>query len=180
MKYVTPPFLPTRRSVKGPAVSLIAAMSENRVIGRGGHLPWRLPDDLKYFKQLTVDHTVIMGRRTFDEIKRPLDNRRNVVITRNKEFRPHGVTVVPSLKEALAVGATEDEVFVIGGGEIFRMSLPIASRIYLTVVHAQVEGDTFFPPFEEDPWVLSSEESHPADERNEYPFTFRRYDRLTG
>ena len=113
------------------------------------------------------------------EIKRPLDNRRNVVITRNKEFRPHGVTVVPSLKEALALGATEDEVFVIGGGEIFKAALPLASRIYLTVVHAQVEGDTYFPPFEEEAWVLSSEEFHPADERHEYSFTFRRYDRLT-
>lgn len=179
MKYVTPPFLPTRRTGNRPAVSLIAAMAENRVIGRGGELPWRLPDDLRHFKQLTVDHTVIMGRKTFDEIKRPLDNRRNVVITRNKEFRPHGVTVVPSLKEALALGATEDEVFVIGGGEIFKTALPLASRIYLTVVHAKVEGDTYFPPFEEDAWVLSSEELHPADERHEYAFTFRRYDRLT-
>src|SRR5262245_34417781 len=165
MKYVTPPFLPARRPNQ-PAVSLVAAMAENRVIGRGGQLPWRLPADLKYFKQLTVDHTVIMGRKTFDEIKRPLDNRRNVVVTRNKEFRPHGVTVVPSLKEALALGATEEEVFVIGGGEIFKAALPLASRIYLTVVHAQVEGDTFFPRFEEDAWVLSAEESHPADDKN--------------
>ena len=178
MKYVTPPFLPTRRSVKGPAVSLIAAMSENRVIGRGGHLPWRLPDDLKYFKQLTVDHTVIMGRRTFDEIKRPLDNRRNVVITRNKEFRPHGVTVVPSLKEALAVGATEDEVFVIGGGEIFQLALPRADRIYLTVVHARVKGDTFFPEFEGEAWVLEDEEHHEADAKHAYAFTFRTYYRI--
>jgi dihydrofolate reductase len=179
MKYVTPPYLPTRRGPNRPPVSLIAAMAENRVIGREGGLPWRLPDDLRHFKQLTVDHTVIMGRKTFDEIKRPLDNRRNVVVTRNKEFRPHGVTVVPSLKEALALGATEDEVFVIGGGEIFKAALPLASRIYLTLVHARVEGDTFFPPFEEDAWVLSSEEFHPADERHQYSFTFRRYDRLT-
>ena len=145
---------------------------------RGG-LPWRLPDDLRHFKELTVDHTVIMGRKTFEEIKRPLDNRRNVVITRNKEFRAHGVTVVPSLKEALALGATEDEVFVIGGGEIFAKALPLADRIYLTLVHAQVEGDTYFPPFEAGAWALSSEEFHPADERHQYAFTFRRYDRLT-
>ena len=180
MRYVTPPFAnPIRRSAGRPAMSLIAAMAENRVIGREGALPWRLPDDLRHFKELTVDHTIIMGRKTFDEIKRPLDNRRNVVITRNKEFQAHGVTVVPSLKEALALGATEDEVFVIGGGEIFAKALPLADRIYLTVVDAQVEGDTFFPPFEAGAWALSSEEFHPADERHQYAFTFRRYDRLT-
>ena len=179
MRYVTPPFANPIRRTGRPAVSLIAAMAENRVIGRDGGLPWRLPDDLRYFKQLTVDHTVIMGRKTFDEIKRPLDNRRNVVITRNPDFRPHGVTVVPSFKEALALGATEDEVFVIGGGEIFAKALPFADRIYLTLVHAQVEGDTVFPHFEAGAWTLSSEEFHPADERHEYSFTFRRYDRLT-
>src|SRR5262245_66399200 len=135
MKYVTPPFLPARRPNQ-PAVSLVAAMAENRVIGRGGQLPWRLPGDLKYFKQLTVDHTVIMGRRTFDEIKRPLANRRNVVISRNQDLAGLGVTVVPNLDEALALGATESEVFVIGGGEIFSLALPHADRLYLPLAHA--------------------------------------------
>lgn len=172
------PVRPSARPPVRPVISLVAAMAENRVIGAGGGLPWRLPDDLRHFKQLTVDHTVIMGRRTFDEVKRPLDNRRNVVITRNREFRPHGVTVVPSLREALALGATEEEVFVIGGGEIYRLALPYADRIYLTVVHANVEGDTTFPPFEEDGWVLVSEQFHPADERHQYAFTIRRYDRV--
>lgn len=159
-------------------VSLIVAMAENRVIGRDGGLPWRLPDDLKRFKQLTIDHTVIMGRKTFDEVKQPLANRRNVVITRNRAWRPHGVTVVPSLSEALALGATEREVFVIGGGEIFRESLPIADRLYLTVVHATVEGDTYFPPFDGSGWVLESEVNHPADEKHAYPFSFRDYVRV--
>jgi dihydrofolate reductase len=161
-------------------VSLILAMSENRVIGRHGGLPWRLPKDLQHFKKLTVDHTVIMGRKTFDEIKRPLDNRRNVVITRNRDFHPHGVTVVPSLKEALALGATEAEVFVIGGGEIFKLALPLADRIYLTVVHAQVEGDTFFPEFDQGAWVLEEEERHEADAKHAYAFTFRNYVRIEG
>ncbi len=161
-----------------PLVTLIAAMAENRVIGRGGGLPWRLPDDMRHFKRLTVDHTVIMGRKTFDEIKRPLDNRRNVVITRNPDFRPHGATVVPSLAEALALGATEDEVFVIGGGEIYRLALPLADRLWLTVVHAEVVGDTTFPPFESDDWVLVSEEPHAADARHLHGFTIRRYDRV--
>jgi dihydrofolate reductase len=159
-------------------VSLIAAMAENRVIGRGGQLPWRLPDDQKRFKRLTVDHTVIMGRKTFEEIRQPLANRRNVVISRNPAFHPHGATVVPSLREALALGATEKEVFVIGGAEIYALALPRADRLYLTVVHAEVEGDTWFPPFDEAAWVLESEETHPADEKHAYPFTYRTYRRL--
>ncbi|HSB55538.1 MAG TPA: dihydrofolate reductase [Gemmatimonadales bacterium] len=160
-------------------VSLIAAMAENRVIGRAGGLPWHLPDDLQHFKKLTVDHTVIMGRKTFDELKgRPLANRRNVVITRNRGFHPHGVTVVPNLAEALALGATEREVFVIGGGEIFREAMPVADRLYLTIVHAEVDGDTWFPEYDRDGWVLEEEEQHPADTRHAYAFTFRTYRRL--
>lgn len=164
-----------------PIVSLVAAMAENRVIGRAGGIPWHLPDDLRHFKRLTIDHTVIMGRKTFEEIKHPLANRRNVVISRNPGFHPAGVTVVPSLEEALALGATEREVFVIGGGEIYREALPHAQRIYLTVVHAAVEGDTWFPPFEtEDGWVLEDEQDHPADDRHAMPFTFRTYRRVKG
>jgi dihydrofolate reductase len=153
-------------------------MAENRVIGRAGKLPWHLPADLQHFKKLTVDHTVIMGRKTFDEIKHPLANRRNVVISRDPEFQPRGVTVVPSLEEALALGATEQEVFVIGGGEIFRLALPRADRLYLTVVHADIPGDTFFPPLDQAGWALEDEERHPADERHAYPFSFRRYRRI--
>jgi dihydrofolate reductase len=159
-------------------VSLLAAMAENRVIGRNGGLPWHLPDDLKRFKRLTLDHTVVMGRKTFDEIKRPLANRRNVVVTRSSEWSAPGVTVVPNLAEALALGATEDEVFVIGGGEIFQLALPRADRLYLTVVHAEVEGDTWFPRFDEAAWVLEEDVYHPADERHAYPFSFRTYRRL--
>lgn len=169
----------SRESETGSIVSLIAAMAENRVIGKGGGLPWHLPDDLRHFKRLTVDHTVIMGRKTFDEIRHPLANRRNVVVSRNPAFRPPGVTVVPSLEEALALGATEREVFVIGGGEIYRAALPHADRIYLTVVHAEVEGDTWFPSFEDtDGWVLESEDRHPADHRHAHAFTFRTYRRV--
>ena len=159
-------------------VSLLAAMAENRVIGRAGALPWHLPDDLKRFRRLTLDHTVIMGRRTFDEIKRPLAYRRNVVITRNRSFAAQGVTVVPNLAEALALGATEQEVFVIGGGEIFGLALPRADRLYLTVVHAQVEGDTYFPKFDEAAWALDEDILHPADDRHAYSFSFRTYSRL--
>ena len=168
----------TRAPGAEPRVSIVAAIAENGVIGRNGGLPWRLPDDLKHFKKLTVDHTVIMGRKTFDEVKRPLPNRRNVVITRDPTFRSEGVTAVPSLEEALALGATEKEVFVIGGGEIYRAALPYADRLDLTIVHASVEGDTYFPPFEKDAWVLEDELFHPADERHPMSFTFRTYLRL--
>lgn len=161
-------------------VSLVGAMSENRIIGRKGGLPWHLPRDMAHFKNLTLDHTVIMGRKTFEEVKRPLANRRNVVITRHREFKPHGVTVVPSLEEALALGATEREVFVIGGGEVYRLALPRADRLYLTVVHAQVEGDTTFPEFDAAAWALDEEEHHPADEKNAYAMTFRTYSRIRG
>ena len=161
-------------------VSLVAAMSENRVIGRGGHLPWHLPKDLAHFKKLTVDHTVIMGRKTFDEIRRPLSNRRNVVISRRLDFHPHGLTVVPSLEEALALGATEEEVFIIGGGAIFRLALPRADRLYLTVIHAEIAGDTTFPPFDLAAWVLDDEEHHPVDDKHAFAFTFRRYSRIRG
>ena len=159
-------------------VSLVVAVAENGVIGRAGGLPWHLPKDLQHFKQLTLDHTVIMGRKTFEEIKQPLANRRNVVISRDPAFHPRGVTVLPSLGEALAMGATEDEVFVIGGGEIFRLALPRADRLYLTQVHAKVEGDTYFPPFDRATWALEEEEQHPADEKHAYAFSFRRYRRI--
>ncbi len=161
-------------------VSLVVAMAENRVIGRDGGLPWRLPDDLKHFKRLTVDHTVIMGRKTFDEVGRPLANRRNVVISRNPAFRPEGVTVVPSLDEAIALAAGEQQVFVIGGGEIYRQALARADRLYLTIVHAAVEGDTTFPSLDQSAWALESEEFHPVDERHPHSFSFREYRRIGG
>lgn len=159
-------------------VSLVGAMAENGVIGANGRLPWHLPDEIKHFKRLTVDHTVIMGRKTYDEVGRPLPNRRNVVISRNPAFRPPGVTVVPNLDEALALGATETEVFVIGGAEIYRLALPRADRLYLTVVHATFEGDVVFPPFDQAAWALEEETFHPADERHSASFTIRRYARL--
>jgi dihydrofolate reductase len=159
-------------------VSLVLAMAENHVIGRAGQLPWHLPDDLQHFKRLTVDHTVIMGRKTFEEIKQPLANRRNVVISRNPDFPARGATVVPTLEEALALGATESEVFVIGGGEIFRLALPRADRLYLTLLHAKPEGDTFFPSFDLTTWALEDEVFHPADAKHAYSFSFRRYRRI--
>ena len=130
-------------------ISAVVAMSENRVIGKGGQLPWRLPEDLKRFRILTTGHTVIMGRKTFESIGRPLPNRKNVVISRQPGFHSEGVVVVHSLDEALQSCGQESEVFVIGGGEIYRAALQKIQRIYLTLVHSQIDGDAYFPEFDE-------------------------------
>lgn len=160
-----------------PVVSLVAAMTENHVIGRDGGMPWHLPDDLAHFKRLTRGHTVIMGRKTFDEIRRPLPERRNVVITRNPALRPAGVVAVGSLAEALALAAGEPEVFVIGGGEIYRQAMDRADRLVLTLIHATLEGDTWFPAFDRGAWVLESEAHHPADARHAYAFDVQSWRR---
>lgn len=158
-------------------VSLVAAVADNGIIGRGGGLPWRLPNDLRFFKLLTLGHTVIMGRKTWDEIGKPLPNRRNIVVTRDKTREFPGAERAPYLGSALALATAEDEVFVIGGGEIYRQALPMADRLYLTHVHATVEGDTRFPEWDAAHWTIVSEERHEADERHAHSFTIRRYDR---
>jgi len=159
-------------------VSLVAAVADNGVIGREGGLPWRLPNDLRFFKLLTLGHAVIMGRRTWDEIGKPLPNRRNIVVTRSKDRDFPGAERAPYLGSALALVMAEDEVFVIGGGEIYRQALPMANRMYLTHVHAEVEGDTRFPEWDPAEWTVVSEERHEADERHAYAFTIRRYERI--
>ena len=160
-------------------VSLIAAMAENRVIGRDNTLPWHLPDDLKRFKQRTEGHVVIMGRKTFESFGRPLPDRRSIVVTRNREYRPQGAEVVHGLDQALAIArdAGEAEAFILGGAEIYGLALPQADRIYLTVVHAEVAGDTFFPELDAARWKLVEDERHEADDRHAHAFTFRCYDR---
>jgi dihydrofolate reductase len=149
-------------------LTCIVAMSENRVIGRQNALPWHLSADLKRFKQLTVGHTIIMGRKTWESIGRPLPQRRSIVLS----------TVVGSLEQALAACQGEEEAFVIGGRALFEESLPRAERLYLTLVRAVVEGDVYFPTENLNDWrVLTEEEGHPADEKNDYPHTFRVYER---
>lgn len=153
-------------------------MAENRVIGREKEVPWYLPDDLAHFKELTLGHTVIMGRKTFDSIgRRPLARRRNIVLTRDPSFRAEGVEVVGSLGRAFWLAAGDDEVFIAGGADVYRLALPLAHRIYLTVVHGTVDGDVRFPELDPSDWRLASEEHHHADERHRYAFTFRSYHR---
>lgn len=156
--------------------SMVVAMARNRVIGRDGALPWRLPRDLRHFKRLTVGHAIIMGRRTFESIGHPLPDRRSVVITRNREWNRSGVMVVHSLEDAWRAAAGSDEAFVIGGGELYRAALNEVERIYLTLVEADVDGDTTFPEILEARWRLAGDEPWPADERNPFSCRFQRYE----
>ena len=161
-------------------LSLIAALGNNNVIGRDNSLPWHMPADLKWFQKTTTGHHVLMGRKTFQEIGRPLPNRTNVVITRNAGFRPEGVAIARSLDEAIskAEAAGDPEIFIIGGADIFRQSLHIADRMYLTRIHAEPPGDTFFPEFDDvAEWKLVDVEHHEADDRNAYPYSFLTYER---
>jgi dihydrofolate reductase len=127
-------------------IAIIAAMSRNRVIGRGGATPWHIPADLRRFRELTLGHTVIMGRRTFESIGRPLAGRSNVVVTGQKNYSREDTLVVHSLEEAIASSTRENELFICGGSEIYRQALPLCSKIYLTVVDLDIEGDRYFPP----------------------------------
>ncbi len=160
-------------------VSLIVAVSENGVIGRAGGLPWRLSADLKHFKKTTMGHHLIIGRRTWDEVGKPLPGRTMVVVTRSRRFAPAGVRVAHSLKEALDLDRNDDEPFIGGGAHIYRMALEndLVDRLYITRVHAEVEGDTVFPEVDLDDWDLVSEEHHQEDERNEHPYSFLVYER---
>jgi len=163
------------------SVSLVAAVAENGVIGRGGDLPWRLRADLRRFRELTTGHTVIVGRKTQESIMRrlgrPLPERRTIVLTRQGGYHLPGCETVHSLDEALEQVREEDEVYVIGGAEIYRAALPHASRIYLTRVHAVVEGDTFFPQVDPAEWGVTTLGRQPQDAENEYACTFELLER---
>lgn len=157
--------------------SIIVAMSENRVIGRDGDLPWRLPDDLKRFKALTMGHHMLMGRRTYESIGRPLPGRTTIVLTRDPEWRAEGVLRAHSLEAALKLAAPPESTessgpFIVGGGELYQQALPLVNRMYLTLVHATVEGDAYFPDFDRGDWETIAEERHEADDRHEYAFSF--------
>lgn len=144
-------------------ISMIAAMSENRVIGKDNKLPWHIPDDLKHFKNTTLGKPVIMGRKTFESMgSKPLPNRLNIVLTQDKHFQAVGCIVVHSIDQALEAAKSAPEVMIIGGQKIYQQFLPLAARLYLSIVHRTVEGDTFFPELNEADWELSHE--IPGDE----------------
>jgi dihydrofolate reductase len=159
-------------------LSLIVAMSENRVIGRSGQLPWRLSADLRRFKQLTMGHPLIMGRKTWESIGRALPGRTSLVISHNPAYRAAGAQTVADLPQAIRAAAGSDQVFVIGGGQIYRQALPWADRIYLTLVHACIAGDTVFPELEAEVWhLIEASSRYPADQKNEYEYSFHVYQR---
>ena len=157
--------------------SIIVAVAENGVIGDQNRLLWHISEDLRRFKELTTGHPVIMGRKTFESIGRPLPNRTNVVITRQEGLVLAGCTVVHSLSEALALFAEEEEVFVIGGAQIYAEALPLADRLYLTRVGCAYEGDTRFPAWDPSAWELLEREEYARGEAYPWPFTFEIYER---
>lgn len=158
-------------------LSLIAAMDRNRLIGAGNGLPWHLPADLAHFKRLTVGKPIVMGRRTFESIGRPLPQRENIVVSRNPDFMAEGCTVVHGLLEAIEAARGVAEVMIIGGASLYVEALPLAGRMYLTLIDAEFEGDTWFPAYDPQQWREVASESRAADDANPYALRFVTLDR---
>lgn len=159
-------------------LSIVAAMSEDRVIGKDNRLPWHMPADLKQFKKITSHKPVLMGRKTWESIGRPLPNRTNIVISRSGETNIEGAQVFSSIVEALAEVEDQEEVMVIGGAELYRQFLPLADRMYLTYIHGSFDGDVRFPDFDPTEWKEKDRKPHPADENNAFCYTFLILDRI--
>ena len=159
-------------------ISLIVAVSANGIIGAGGELPWRLPDDLRRFKRITMGKPIVMGRLTWDSIGRPLPGRQNIVVSRNSELVAPGCDIAASPLDAIDLAGDAPELMIIGGGQIYRDFLPRASRIYLTQVAAHVDGDASFPILADGEWRETTRESHVADEQHNYAFDFIQLDRI--
>lgn len=162
----------------GPRIALVAAVADNGIIGRGGGLPWHLPDDLKFFKSVTLGKPLLMGRRTFESIGRPLPGRRNLVLTRDSRALPAGVEAVSSVAAAMGLVADAAEICVIGGAALYAATLPLAQRLYLTRVHGSVEGDVRFPPWVAAEWRELRRSEHPADARHAYAMSFLTLERM--
>lgn len=161
-------------------LSAIVAISKNNVIGKDNELPWYLPADLKYFKKITINHPVIMGRKSYEAIGQPLPKRTNIVLTRDPYFIASSIIVAHSVEEALALAydIDTDEVFVIGGAMIFEHCLPFLDRLYITEIHADFDGDAFFPEWNREDWKLISEDHHTSDKKNEFDYSFKIYERI--
>ena len=160
-------------------ISLIVAAAKNNAIGKDGGMPWHLPEDMKHFKNITWAMPVIMGRKTFESLKKPLPGRKNIVITRQNGWKADGTVVVKNLDDALFVANETDakEVFVIGGGEIYKLAFEKSKRVYLTRVNTEPEADTFFPQLDPGNWQLVSHKDHEANEKNIFPFSFQVWER---
>ena len=153
-------------------ISIIVAMDKNNVIGMDNDLPWRLSADLKHFKAVTMGKPIVMGRKTYESIGRPLPGRKNIVMTRSSDFSADGCTVVNSLDEAMHEAGDVDEIMIMGGAGLYEQMLAHANRLYLTEVHAEVEGDVYFPEFDKREWIKVEREAHIADEKNEFDYSF--------
>ena len=156
-------------------ITLIAAAAENNALGKDNDLLWHLPEDFKRFKQITSGHYIIMGRKTFESFPKPLPNRTHIIITRQKEYLADGCLVLHSLEEALEISPQNEEVFIIGGAQIYKQALPFADKIDLTRVHIELDADAFFPEFNTSEWNLVFSEKHVKDEKHQYDFTFETY-----
>jgi len=159
-------------------ITIVVAISENNAIGKDNQLLWHLPADLKHFKNKTTGKTIIMGRKTYDSIGKPLPNRRNIVITRQQGLQFAGIEVVNSLHEGLALCKDENEVFIIGGAEIYKQALPLVDKIELTRVHQEFEADAFFPELDQETWKETWKEDHLPDEKNKFAYTFATLERV--
>lgn len=160
-------------------ISAVVALSENRAIGKNNQLLWHLPADLAHFKQITTGKPIVMGRKTYQSIGRPLPNRSNVILTQDKQFKAEGCIIVHSIEAALTVSTGQDEMCIIGGAEIYRQFMPWIERIYLTKVHHVFPADTFFPELNADEWKETESISHPPDEKNKYSYSFSTLKRST-
>jgi dihydrofolate reductase len=159
-------------------ISIIVAASTNNVIGVQGELPWKISDDLKRFKKLTMGKPIVMGRLTWESIGRPLPGRQNIVITRQPDFSAEGCDVVSSPVAALDIAGDAEEIMIIGGGQIYDLFLPKAGRLHITRVHTEIEGDAFFPAIDAGSWELVDAEAIDASEANEFAFEFQTYERI--
>ena len=160
-------------------ISIVAAIADNNVIGKNNQLIWHIPEDLKHFKNLTTGHTIIMGRKTYESIGKALPNRKTIIISRQNNYFATGCIVVPTIDAALLLAKDEKEVFVAGGGEIYRqvINLPCTTRLYITKISADFDGDTLFPDIDPHQWELISEEERLPDDKNPYPYAFQTYKR---
>lgn len=159
----------------GNDITLIAAVSENNALGKDNQLIWHLSEDLKRFKRLTQGHAIIMGRKTFESLPKALPNRKNIILTHNKGYKAEGAIVVHTLAQALAETEGDEQPFIIGGGEIYKLFLPIANTIELTRIHASFEADTFFPEIDPEKWTIVNEENHPASLDQPFSYSFLTY-----
>jgi len=156
-------------------IVMIAAAAENNALGKDNAMLWHLPDDFKRFKALTTGHHIIMGRKTFESFPKPLPNRTHVIITKQKDYQPEGCIVVNSIEAAIAACPGDEDAFVIGGGQIYELALPLTDKIELTRVHGTFEADAYFPVFTTEEWELTDEEFHDTDEKHKYSFTYQTF-----